>query len=294
MEDQKRGEKMKEKLSRYRILIFGIGVLLGLAFILYPFFSQLFYDQDASTEVIDFQEAVQAIDPPELKTESVKRAEAYNEALEPNLRWIDPYSEAEREEGVAIYAEMLKVKEKIGVIHIPKINVSLPLYAGTAESILQKGIGHLEGTSLPVGGINTHSVVTAHRGLPEARLFTDLDKMEVGDVFSVETMGGEIFYEVDEVVTVEPHETDYVKIIEGEDYLTLLTCTPYMINSHRLLVRGTRTDAPPEEELKEIKEVQEKDFMYYLKTYWHYFLTIILALMGVVGVLVWQDKKQEK
>lgn len=283
---------MKEKLGKYRGVILGFGVLIGLAFIIYPFFSQLYYDQESSSEVTDFQEAVRAIDPPELKEENVKRAEAYNEALEPNLSWVDPYSEEEREEGVEIYAEMLKLKEKIGVVHIPKIRISLPLYAGTAESILQKGVGHLEGTSLPVGGVNTHSVITAHRGLPEARLFTDLDKMEIGDIFSVETMAGELYYEVDQIKTVEPHETDTVKIVEGEDYLTLLTCTPYMINSHRLLVRGTRTDAPPAEELEKIKNEQEKDFMYYLVTYWYYFITIILALMGVIATLLWQDMKQ--
>lgn len=285
---------MKGILNKYRTVLLGLGILLGLTFILYPFFSQIFYDQDASSEVTDFQKAVEAIDPPELKKENVKRAEAYNEALEPNLRWIDPYSEEEREEGVAIYSEMLKVKEKIGVVHIPKIKISLPLYAGTAESILQKGVGHLEGTSLPVGGENTHSVVTAHRGLPEARLFTDLDKMELGDVFSVETMAGELFYEVDNIIVVEPHETDTVKIIEGEDYLTLLTCTPYMINSHRLLVRGTRTDAPPPEELDVIKKEQEKNFMYYLETYWHYLLTIILTLITVFAVLRWQDMRDRK
>lgn len=236
---------------------------------------------------------MEAIDPPELKEESVKQAEAYNEALEPNLGWIDPYSETEREEGVGIYAEMLKVKEKIGIVHIPKINLSLPLYAGTAESILQKGVGHLEGSSLPVGGINTHSVVTAHRGLPEARLFTDLDKMELGDVFSVETMAGELFYKVDEVVVVEPHETDRVKIVEGEDYVTLLTCTPYMINSQRLLVRGTRTDPPPADP-GEVKKDQEKDFMYYLNTYWYYFLIIILALMSILTALLWEDMKENE
>lgn len=281
-----------EKSTKWPMVILAIGIILGLAFILYPVVSQLFYDLTSSSEVTDFQEAVEAIDPPELKEENVKLAEAYNEALEPNLRWIDPYSEEEREEGVEVYAEMLKVKEKIGVVHIPKINISLPLYAGTAESILQKGIGHLEGTSLPVGGMNTHSVVTAHRGLPEARLFTDLDQMELGDIFSVETMRGELFYEVDNIVVVEPDETDSVKIIEGEDYLTLLTCTPYMINSHRLLVRGTRTEAPPEE-VQEIKKQQEKDWQYYLETYWVYFLVVVLTLIVVGLLLVWQDRKQQ-
>lgn len=280
-------------LKNKGLVVLGLGILLGLAFILYPFFSQLFYDHGAKSEVSDFQETVKAIDPPELKEENVRLAEAYNEALEPNLRWIDPYSEEEREEGVEIYAEMLKVKEKIGVVHIPKINISLPLYAGTSESILQKGIGHLEGTSLPVGGKNTHSVVTAHRGLPEARLFTDLDKMELGDIFSVETMAGELFYKVDEIVVVEPHETDRVKIIEGKDYLTLLTCTPYMINSHRLLVRGIRTNPPAVEELEEIKKQQEKDLSYYLRTYWHYLLIILITLTSVVGILSWQSRKEK-
>lgn len=282
----------KKKIRLAQVLL-GVGILLGLTFILYPFFSQIYYDLTADSEVTDFLDAVEAIDPPELKEESVKLAEAYNEALEPNLRWIDPYSEEEREEGVEIYAEMLKVKEKIGIVHIPKINLTLPLYAGTAESILQKGVGHLEGTSLPVGGENTHSVLTAHRGLPEARLFTDLDKMELGDVFSVETMAGELFYEVDQIEVVEPDETDKVKIIEGKDYLTLLTCTPYMINSHRLLVRGVRTDPPAEEVLQEIKAKEEKDFFYYLKTYWHYLLIVGLTLMSVLGILFWQSKQEK-
>lgn len=281
--------KKGNKLSNILLVI---GVFLGLAFILYPFFSQLFYDLTSSSEVTDFQETVAAIDPPELKEENVKLAEAYNEALEPNLRWVDPYSEEEREEGVEVYAEMLKVKEKIGIVHIPKINLSLPLYAGTAESILQKGVGHLEGTSLPVGGENSHSVVTAHRGLPEARLFTDLDKLELDDVFSLETMAGELFYQVDQIEVVEPDETDHVKIIEGGDYLTLLTCTPYMINSHRLLVRGVRTDAPPVEESAKIKNKEEKDFYYYLKTYWHYLLIAILTLVSVLGILFWKNQQE--
>lgn len=283
--------KQKKKFKWAQVFL-ALGILLGLTFILYPFFSQIYYDLTADSEVVNFQEAVKAIDPPELKEERVKLAEAYNEALEPNLRWIDPYSEEEREEGVEIYAEMLKVKEKIGVVHIPKINISLPLYAGTAESILQKGIGHLEGTSLPVGGVNTHSVITAHRGLPEARLFTDLDQMELGDVFSVETMAGELFYKVDDIEVVEPDETDKVKIIEGKDYLTLLTCTPYMINSHRLLVRGIRTDPPPPEKLEEIKTKQVKDFSYYLNTYWHYLVIVGITLAVVLTILFWQRKKE--
>lgn len=150
----------------------------------------------------------------------------------------------------------------------------------------------MEGTSLPVGGINTHSVITAHRGLPDARLFTDLDQMEIGDIFSVETMAGELYYEVDDILIVEPHETDKVMIAEGEDYLTSLTCTPYMVNSHRLLVRGTRISTPPKDIVTEIKKEQEKSFLYYLNTYRYYFLLIIISLSVVTGVLWYQGRKQ--
>ena len=186
---------------------------------------------------------------------------------------------------------MLEVQEKIGVVNIPKINVTLPLYAGTSEQVLQSGVGHIEGTSLPVGGINTHSVITAHRGLPDARLFTDLDQMELGDIFFVESMAGELYYEVDNIIVVEPHETDHVMIVEGEDYMTLLTCTPYMINTHRLLVRGHRIPAPPEEVLEEVRADQEKDLMYYLRTYWYYFLLIVITLIFVSVILMRQKQK---
>lgn len=272
-------------MIKLRGLILILGLIIGFGFILYPLVSQIYYDQEANSEVQDFQESIAAIDPPELKEENVRLAEAYNEALEPNLRWMDPYTEEEREEGLEVYAHMLEVQEKIGVVTIPKINTVLPLYAGTRESVLQRGVGHLEGTSLPVGGINTHSVITAHRGLPDARLFTDLDQMELGDIFFIESMAGELYYEVDDIIIVEPHETDKVMIVEGEDYLTLLTCTPYMINSHRLLVRGRRISAPSEEVVEEIRQEQTKDFSYYLTTYWYYFLLIVLSLIVVTAVL---------
>jgi sortase A len=260
--------------------------------VLYPFFSQLYYDYLFSTEVVSFQEDIKATNPTKENQKNIELAAAYNEALEPNLSWVDPYSAKEREQGVESYAKMLKVKEKIGVLHVSKMSLSLPVYAGTVESILQKGVGHLEGTSLPIGGKNTHSVLTAHRGLPNARLFTDLDQVKVKDVFSIETIAGELFYEVDKIQVVEPHETDTIKIIKDKDYLTLLTCTPYMINSHRLLVRGTRIPAPPVEEIKEIKEEQVKDFNYYMATYWYYFLIILSVLIVTTVVIVLQNKKK--
>ncbi|MCA9766060.1 MAG: class C sortase [Carnobacterium sp.] len=277
--------------SKFRKIVLIFSIFLGLSLVLYPFFSQLYYDYIFSTEVTNFQQEIKATNLPELNEKKIRLAQAYNEVLEPNLSWADPYSAKERELGVKNYAEMLQIKEKIGILHVPKLTLSLPVYAGTTETILQKGVGHLEGTSLPVGGKNTHSVLTAHRGLPKARLFTDLDQLTVKDIFSIETIAGELFYEVDKIQVVEPYETDAVEIIKDKDYVTLLTCTPYMINSHRLLVRGTRIPTPPVEMVEEIKKEQNKDALYYLKTYGYYLLIIVITLSVTFGVVALKNKK---
>lgn len=269
--------KKKSKWMNYLILIGSL--VFGFALILYPLASQLYYDRYSKQDVDEFRQLIENYEPLEKKEENIRLAEAYNEAIEPDLEWVDPYGDEERAEGVQTYADMLKVKEKIGIVKIPKIKVELPLYAGTSEDILQKGVGHLEGTSLPTGGENTHSVVTAHRGLPEARLFTDLVKLEEGDIFSVETLAGELFYKVDQIEVVEPTETDTIKVVEGKDYMTLLTCTPYMINTHRLLVRGERTDPPEMEDVEWLKA--DKHWIDYFIMYWYYLLFILLALLFI-------------
>jgi sortase A len=145
---------------------------------------------------------------------------------------------------VSGYEDILNVAGTgiMGYIEIPKIEVSLPVYHGTSESVLQMAVGHLEGTCLPVGGESTHSVLSAHRGLPSARLFTDLNKLEVGDVFMVTVLDRLLTYEVDQIMIVEPQDVKPLGVREGEDLCTLLTCTPYGINTHRLLVRGHRIE----------------------------------------------------
>lgn len=167
-------------------------------------------------------------------------AKAYNDTLDPS-RLSDPYSDKEKE-GIAEYARMLEVEEKIGFVSIPKIDQALPVYAGTNDGVLERGCGHLEGTSLPIGGTSTHAVITAHRGLPKAKLFRELDKLKEGDIFYFQNIATTLAYEVDQIMTVEPWDFEPVLVVEGEDMMTLLTCTPYMINSHRLLVRGHRVD----------------------------------------------------
>lgn len=223
--------KLKDKIK------FGLIFLVGLLIFSYPMISQKFYEIKAEDEIIEFVKQSKEINEEEIN-KRMDLARAYNETLDPS-RLSDPYSKKE-EEARAYYAHMLEVNEMIGHVEIPKINQDLPVYAGTSETVLQKGCGHLEGTSLPVGGKSTHTVITAHRGLPEAVLFRYLDQLVEGDIFYFHNIQGTLAYRVDQIMVVEPTNFEPVLVQEGKDYATLLTCTPYMINSHRLLVRGYR------------------------------------------------------
>lgn len=222
---------LKDKLK------FGLIFLVGLLIFSYPMISQKFYEIKADDEIIEFVKQSKEINEEEIN-KRMDLARAYNETLDPS-RLSDPYSKKE-EEARAYYAHMLEVNEMIGHVEIPRINQDLPVYAGTSETVLQKGCGHLEGTSLPVGGKSTHTVITAHRGLPEAVLFRYLDQLVEGDIFYFHNIQGTLAYRVDQIMVVEPTNFEAVLVQEGKDYATLLTCTPYMINSHRLLVRGYR------------------------------------------------------
>lgn len=233
------------------ILIF----ILGLMIAIYPIISNYYYTVENNNQVKDFQEAVAEMPSKEV-LERIDLAKAYNDTLDPS-RLADPYTEREKK-GVENYARMLEVREKIGYIDVPKINQQIPVYAGTSEDILQHACGHLEGTSLPIGGKDTHAVITAHRGLPQVKLFRDLDKMEVGDLFFFTNVKETLAYKVDQILVVEPWDFEPVLVVEGKDLMTLLTCTPYMINSHRLLVRGHRVPYVPE--VKE--EIERAKFNY--------------------------------
>ena len=233
------------------ILIF----ILGLMIAIYPIISNYYYTVENNNQVKDFQEAVSEMPDKEV-LERIDLAKAYNDTLDPS-RLADPYTEREKK-GVENYARMLEVREKIGYIDVPKINQQIPVYAGTSEDVLQHACGHLEGTSLPIGGKDTHAVITAHRGLPQVKLFRDLDKMEVGDLFFFTNVKETLAYKVDQILVVEPWDFEPVLVVEGKDLMTLLTCTPYMINSHRLLVRGHRVPYVPE--VKE--EIERAKFNY--------------------------------
>lgn len=233
------------------ILIFILGLLIAT----YPIISNYYYTIDNNNQIAEFNEAVAEMPSKEV-LERIELAKAYNETLDPS-RLADPYTEREKK-GVENYARMLEVREKIGYVDIPKIGQQIPVYAGTSEDVLQHACGHLEGTSLPIGGKDTHAVITAHRGLPQVKLFRDLDKMEVGDLFFFTNVKETLAYKVDQILVVEPWDFEPVLVVEGKDLMTLLTCTPYMINSHRLLVRGHRVPYVPE--VKE--EIERAKFNY--------------------------------
>ena len=238
---------MKKKAGN---LVICIIFLAGLSLLLYPFVANQWnnYRQkqliSGYEQVVSEKEAAEGID----YDAERKKAEDYNEALLPCVL-PDSFALAESSGVDPVYMNTLNIAgdEMMGSVEIPKINIKIPIYHTTEEEVLNKGAGHLEGSSLPVGGANTHAVISAHRGLPSASLFTDLDQMEVGDIFILHILGKNLAYKVDQIKTVLPEETSELDIVEGEDYVTLVTCTPYGVNTHRLLVRGTRTEYVEEE-----------------------------------------------
>lgn len=218
----------------FLILLAGTGVYF------YPDISDLYYQAEAVSRIKGYQKSVQSFSTSETDS-MIEKAQEFNGRLSGSLS-TDPFETGdvnpyERDEE---YNDLLNVNEVMGYIDIPKIDVYLPVYHGTSASTLKKGAGHLYGSALPVGGSGTHSIISAHRGLPSAKLFTDLDQMRKGDIFYFHLFDRVMAYQVDEIETVEPTELEVLDPVPGKEYMTLFTCTPYGVNSHRLLVRGTR------------------------------------------------------
>lgn len=216
-------------------IILVIVFFVGLSVLLYPTVSDWWNSRVQTRAIASYEEALSDQTEEDFSDEFAK-ADEYNAALrqleEPLADWED----------VPGYEDILNVGGTgiIGYLTIPRIKVELPIYHGTSDAVLNVAVGHLEGTSLPVGGESTHTVLSAHRGLPSATLFTHLDQLEVGDTFTIKVLDRTLTYEVDQIHIVEPDQVDELDVVEGEDYCTLLTCTPYGINTHRLLVRGKR------------------------------------------------------
>lgn len=229
---------MKKKKGNYITLLLFLILLAGLSLLLYPSVSDYWNSLHQTRAIATYAEEVANLNQDQYD-EIWAAAESYNASLTDR---VNAYllSDAQKEE----YQQLLNVSGLgvMGYIEIPSIDCSLPIYHGTEESVLQIAVGHLEWSSLPVGGESTHCVLSGHRGLPSAKLFTNLDKLREGDIFLLRILDEVLTYEVDQILIVEPQEVGALQIVEGQDYCTLVTCTPYGINTHRLLVRGHRID----------------------------------------------------
>lgn len=219
-------------------IILCITFITGLSLLLYPTVSNYWNAQHQTQAVVDYTQRIEKMDDSE-KVAEIDKAKGYNLSLVDNGRRFSPSKEEDE-----LYRSILSIDDNgmIGYITIPELRLKLAIYHGVDESVLQVGIGHIEGSSLPVGGEGTHCVLSGHRGLPSAKLFTDIDKLELGDVFMLHVYDEVLTYEVDQILIVEPEDYSALAIEEGKDYCTLVTCTPYGINTHRLLVRGHRVE----------------------------------------------------
>lgn len=232
----------KRGINKVLLVLLLFGIALGL--MIYPFIANYLFEHRTDSIVDTLEETVQETDDVELEA-AIEAARQYNEMIASgHVRLTDPFLSDELEEDSDEYESLLCMTDDgvMGFIEIPSIDVSLPVYHGTSEQVLEKGAGHLQGTSLPVGGESTHTVLTGHTGLSSAKLFTDLTELEEGDIFFLNVMGEKLAYKVDQIKVVLPTELDDLAVVSGRDYCTLVTCTPYGVNSHRLLVRGERTD----------------------------------------------------
>lgn len=271
---------MKKKTST---IIISLIFLTGLSLLLYPFVANQWNNYRQTKLISNYDAVVSEMEDAgtiDYDAEMAK-AKAYNDALLPSIL-PDSFAVAEAsEEDDASYMSALNLAGDgmMGMVEIPKIAIKLPIYHTTEKEVLEKAAGHLEGSSLPVGGADTHAVISAHRGLPSASLFTDLDRLVEGDHFLIKVLNETLCYEVDQISVVEPEETDVLAVEKGADLVTLLTCTPYGVNSHRLLVRGHRVPYVPEE------VAEEASIPGGASLHTNYLLWVIVGL-GVTGIVI--------
>ena len=266
---------MLKKLKSPHIIFSGILFLSGLSILLYPYISNLVASRNASQVVSNYEDEVKNMEAEKIDA-AKEAAKKYNEQLS-NVISV----EEAKEEDTISYLDMVDAGMSIGYIVIPKIDVNLPIYSGIAEESLRRGVGHLEQSSYPLGGESTHCVLTGHRGLPSATLFTDLDKLEIGDEFYLHVLDDVLAYRVDQIKVVEPNESGYLDIEEGMDYCTLVTCTPYAVNTHRLLVRGIRTEYVEVQEKHKATQMQSGSITKRIVDVWPWIILVLgLVLVG--------------
>ena len=274
---------MKKKASIISTIVFIIILLVGLSVMLYPIVSDWWNSKAQSLAVSSYNASVAQLDNGE--TERLfAEAQAYNRKIAGiNSPFINYDS-------VPGYEDILNISETgiMGYISIPVIKVEFPIYHGTSAEVLNVAAGHLQGSSLPVGGIDTHAVISAHRGLPSAKLFTDLDKLVVGDTFTINVLDRILTYEVEEILIVKPEEVDKLAIVPEKDYVTLMTCTPYGVNTHRLLLRSHRIETVYSHDVKVVADAVQVDPMLVVP------LLSAPLVIGLIGFWIFGEKKRKR
>ena len=287
---------MRRKLSG---ILFGLLFLAGFGILAYPTVSNQWNTYRQSRLISNYEQAVSDMQPEDY-TKEWEAAREFDSTLVQNNIYGDVFGSDDVDMKDTDYWKVLNVAGDgvMGYLSIPKINIKLAIYHGTAEDVLQTGIGHMNGTSLPIGGERTHSVLAAHRGLPAARLFTDIDQLKQGDMFYIHVLDETMAYQVDQILDMvdkDDHETleEALQIQEGEDQVTLFTCTPYGVNSHRLLVRGTRVPYNGEEE---VESTPVDSMLRAIQNYYMLYLILGLAVTLLV-ILIMKflfDRKNKK
>ena len=281
------GISTKKKVITICVAVVAFIIALGIT--LYPMISTWYNERHQAEVHIHYQEKVEQVDNTKL-IEAKELAVAYNQTILPGAQDEDSFSNEALLNAIEDYAGLLNLAGDgiMGYVEIPKIGVSLPIYHGTNNSTLERGVGHLLGSSLPVGGESTHSVLTAHSGMASQKMFSDLDRMKIGDVFYLDVLGERLAYQVDQIKTVLPYDTTYLQTEIGSDFCTLVTCTPFGVNTHRLLVRGTRIPYEEAEVIVEEKLETEEP----VKSTWEqqYLQGIIIGVSAAVilglGIMV--------
>ena len=287
---------MKKKLSG---ILFGLMFLVGFGILVYPTVADQWNTYRQSRLISSYEKNIEEMEPEDF-TAQWEKAQALNGTLTKNSIYGDVFGQDEEEMQDSEYWQVLNVGGDgvMGYLSIPKINLKVSIYHGTGDEVLQTGVGHLNGTGLPIGGEGTHSVLAAHRGLPSARLFTDIDQMKKGDKFYLHVLDETLAYQVDQILDMvdkDDMETleNALQIEEGKDYVTLFTCTPYGVNSHRLLVRGTRVPYTGEEDIEEtpvdtmLRAVQDYYMLYLVLG-----LSVTLLVILFMKILIKPGKKK--
>ena len=270
--------------KHWTTLLLLIILLIGVGILCYPTFADWWNSFHQSRAIAGYADEVSKIDDATYK-KMLQDAHAYNKTLLKKGDGRFNMTDEERE----VYNSLLDVSGTgiMGYVEIPKINVSLPIYHGTEETILQIAVGHIEGSSLPVGGEGTHCVISGHRGLPSAKLFTDLDQLQEGDIVQITVLDETLTYEIDQIRIVLPNELEELRIDPKKDYLTLVTCTPYGINSHRMLVRGHRIDNPDAGEVRVTSDATQIEPLHVLPV-----IIGIIAVLLMISMMVSSHQKR--